>query len=107
MHLSSVTDHWATVAIAIVATVSGVIASMFAVSRVLAMISEMGLVPHRHLGMPGNVQKHTLVYTVVIVVVSTMIAALAFDPRIMWDRCDPTVTYHHAQRGTHGQSTGS
>lgn len=57
---------WFTVGLAIVATVSGVIASVFAVSRVLAMLTEMKLVPHRHFGMPGRVQKHTLVYTIVI-----------------------------------------
>ncbi len=57
---------WFTVGIAIVATISGVIASAFAVSRMLAMLTDMGLVPHRHFGMPGDVQKHTLVYTIVI-----------------------------------------
>lgn len=60
---------WFTVALAMVATVSGVIASVFAVSRVLAMLTEMGLVPHRHFGMPGNIQTHTLVYTIVIAMV--------------------------------------
>lgn len=62
---------WFTVAIAIVATVSGVIASVFAVSRMLAMLTNMGLVPHRHFGMPGSVQKHTLVYTIVFAMVLT------------------------------------
>ena len=42
-----------------------------------------------------------------LVVITTMIAALAFDPRIMWDRCDPTITYHLVQRGDYGQSAGS
>lgn len=56
---------WFTIAIAIVATAGGIIASIFAVSRMLAMLSEMKLVPHSHFGMPGSVQKHTLVYTVV------------------------------------------
>lgn len=55
-----------TVALAIVATASGVIASIFAVSRMIAMLTEMKLVPHRHFGMPGDIQTHTLVYTVVI-----------------------------------------
>lgn len=62
---------WFTVAIAIVATVSGVIASAFAVSRMLAMLTKMGLVPHRHFGMPGDVQKHTLVYTIVFAMALT------------------------------------
>ena len=59
---------WFTVAIAIVATISGVIASVFAVSRMLAMLTDMGLVPHRHFGMPGDLQKHTLVYTIVLAI---------------------------------------
>ena len=56
---------WFTVVFAIIATVSGVIASVFAVSRMLAMLTEMKLVPHSHFGMPGDIQKHTLVYTIV------------------------------------------
>jgi amino acid transporter len=63
---------WFTVAFAIVATVSGVIASVFAVSRMLAMITEMKLVPHSHFGMPGSIQKHTLVYTIVAAMVLTV-----------------------------------
>lgn len=60
---------------AIVATVSGVIASVFAVSRMLAMLTEMKLVPHSHLGMPGSIQKHTLVYTIVFAI----LLAVFFD----------------------------
>ncbi len=60
---------WFTVAIALVATASGLLASVFAVSRMLAMLTEMQLIPHSHFGMPGNVQQHTLVYTVVIAAV--------------------------------------
>ena len=56
---------WFTVALAIVATASGVIASIFAVSRMIAMLTDMKLVPHSHFGMPGHIQQHTLVYTVV------------------------------------------
>ncbi|WP_420430702.1 APC family permease [Hyphobacterium sp.] len=56
---------WFTVIIAIIATASGVIASIFAVSRMIAMLTDMKLVPHKHFGMPGNIQTHTLVYTVV------------------------------------------
>ena len=40
--------------LAIIATVSGVIASVFAVSRMLAMLTDMKLVPHSHFGMPGD-----------------------------------------------------
>jgi len=57
---------WFTVAIAMMATAGGILASIFAVSRMLAMLTEMHLVPHSHLGMPGSIQKHTLVYTVVL-----------------------------------------
>ena len=57
---------WFTVAIAIIATASGIIASIFAVSRMLAMLTDMELVPHRHFGLPRGVQTHTLVYTVVL-----------------------------------------
>ena len=60
-----------TVVFAIVATASGVVASVFAVSRMLAMVTEMKLVPHSHFGMPGSIQKHTLVYTIVIAMVLT------------------------------------
>ncbi len=66
---------WITVGFAIIATVSGVIASAFAVSRMLAMLTKMELVPHSHFGMPGSIQKHTLVYTVVM----AMLLAAFFD----------------------------
>jgi amino acid transporter len=68
---------WFTVGLAIIATISGIIASMFAVSRMLAMITEMKLVPHSHFGMPGDVQKHTLVYTVVIAMTLTVLFDLS------------------------------
>ncbi len=32
----------------------------------LAMLTDMELIPHKHFGMPGDIQKHTLVYTVVL-----------------------------------------
>jgi len=68
---------WLTVGLAIVATVSGLIASVFAVSRMLAMLTDMKLVPHRHFGMPGRIQKHTLVYTVVLAAVLTIFLDLS------------------------------
>ena len=55
-----------TVIIALIATASGLLASTFAVSRMLAMLTDMNLIPHSHFGMPGGIQKHTLVYTVVL-----------------------------------------
>lgn len=55
-----------TVALAVLATASALIASIFAVSRMLAMLTEMDMIPHSHFGMPGGIQRHTLIYTVVI-----------------------------------------
>ena len=55
-----------TIVIALSATMSGVIASVFAVSRMLTMLTEMEMIPHSHFGMSGPIQRHTLVYTVVI-----------------------------------------
>jgi len=63
---------WFTVGIAIIATASGVIASIFAVSRMTAMLTDMSLIPHRHFGMPGRLQKHMLVYTVVAAIILTV-----------------------------------
>ncbi len=63
---------WMTVGFAIAATVSGVIASVFAVSRMLVMLTDMKLVPHSHFGMPGSIRKHTLVYTIVIAMLLTI-----------------------------------
>ena len=64
---------WFTVGIAIVSTISGVIASIFAVSRMTAMLTEKELIPHKHFGMPGRLQKHMLVYTVVLALALTIL----------------------------------
>jgi len=61
-----------TITLAIVATASGLLASVFAVSRMLAMLTDMKVIPHRHFGMSGSVRDHTLVYTVVIAGVLTV-----------------------------------
>lgn len=63
---------WFTVGIAIVATISGIIASIFAVSRMTAMLTDMKLIPHSHFGMSGSIQRHMLVYTVVIAITLTI-----------------------------------
>ena len=55
-----------TVLLAAVATASGVLASVFAVSRMLTMLTDMKMIPHSHFGMSGAIQRHMLVYTVVI-----------------------------------------
>lgn len=64
-----------TVVLAAVATASGVLASVFAVSRMLAMLTEMEMIPHSHFGMSGTIRSHTLVYTVVL----ASILAVFFD----------------------------
>ncbi|RPF53480.1 APC family permease [Aquisalibacillus elongatus] len=68
---------WFTVIIAIIATISGIIASVFAVSRMLAMLTKMDLIPHSHFGMPGKIQRHTLVYTIVIAMILTVLFDLS------------------------------
>ena len=68
---------WVTVGIAIIATVSGIIASIFAVSRMTAMLTEMKLIPHSHFEMPGNIQKHMLVYVAVIAISLTVLFDLS------------------------------
>ena len=55
-----------TILLAAVATASAVLASVFAVSRMLAMLTAMEMIPHSHFGMSGPIQRHTLIYTVVI-----------------------------------------
>lgn len=64
-----------TVALAVVATASGLLASVFAVSRMLAMLTDMEMIPHSHFGMSGPIREHTLVYTVVI----ASVLAVFFD----------------------------
>ncbi|MEP2773998.1 MAG: APC family permease [Fulvivirga sp.] len=63
---------WFTVGIAIVATVSSVLANVFAISRMTTMLTEMKLIPHKHFGMPGNLQQHMLTYTIVFAIVLTI-----------------------------------
>lgn len=55
-----------TILLAVVATASGLLASVFAVSRMLAMLTDMKMIPHSHFGMSGPIREHTLVYTVVL-----------------------------------------
>lgn len=98
---------WFTVTFAIIATVSGVIASVFAVSRMLAMLTDMKLVPHSHFGMPGSIQKHTLVYTVVAAMVLTVffdlgrIASLGAILYIVMDIAVHWGVYRYLRKGIH------
>ncbi len=64
---------WFTVVIAVIATASGVMASVFAASRMLAMLSRMKEVPHRHFGLPGNLRTHSMVYTVTFAMALTIL----------------------------------
>ena len=61
-----------TVGIAIIAVISGVIVSIFAVSRITAMLTDTKLIPHSHLGMSGRIQKHMLVYIMIIAITLTV-----------------------------------
>jgi len=66
-----------TVILAMIATASGLVASIFAVSRMLTMVTEMKLIPHSHFGMTGPLRFHLLVYTVVIAAVLTVFLDLS------------------------------
>lgn len=96
--------EWLTIGLAIVATISGLIASMFAVSRMLAMLTKMELVPHRHFGMPGRIQKHTLVYTAVLAIGLTAfldlsrIASLGVILYVVMDMAIHWGVYRHLRR---------
>ena len=95
---------WFTVILAIVATTSGVIASVFAVSRMLAMLTDMMLVPHSHFGMPGTIQNHTLVYTIVMAIFLTIffdlsrIASLGAIFYLLMDIAIHWGVFHHLRK---------
>lgn len=57
---------YGTIVLAVLATASGLLASVFAVSRMLAMLTDMKMIPHNHFGMAGSIREHTLVYTVIV-----------------------------------------
>ena len=60
-------------ALALVATASGVLASLFAVSRMLTMLTEMRMIPHSHFGMSGPIQRHLLGYVAVLAALATVL----------------------------------
>jgi amino acid transporter len=64
---------WFVAALAIIATASGAMASVFAASRMLAMLTRMKEVPHRHFRMPGTLLDHTMVYTVAFAMIITVL----------------------------------
>ena len=67
----------ATVVVAVVACLTGLIASMFAVSRMLTMVTDMRMIPHRHFGMPGSVRHHILVYLGVVAALLAVVLDLS------------------------------
>jgi amino acid transporter len=62
---------WITIAIAIIATFSGVIASVFSASRLLAMLSNMKQVPS--LKKMGNLKNPALIFTVSLAILLTVL----------------------------------
>lgn len=105
------TGVWLTVGVAIIATVSGIVASMFAVSRMLAMLTKMHLVPHSHFGMAGTIQRHTLIYTAVIALVLTVffdlsrIAALGAILYLVMDMIVQWGVLRHLRHEVHARAS--
>ena len=66
---------WITIAIAIIATFSGVIASVFSASRLLAMLSNMKQVPS--LKRMGNFKNPALIFTVSLAILLTVLFDLS------------------------------
>jgi len=64
---------WFTVGIAILATITVCIGSVFAVSRMTTMLTDMNLIPHSHFGMKGTVHRHMLIYIIVIGIILTIV----------------------------------
>jgi amino acid transporter len=61
-----------TVFLAVIATITAIIASVFAVSRLIAMLADMEMIPHKQLNENIRTQKQTLFYTVIIAIVLTI-----------------------------------
>jgi amino acid transporter len=64
---------WFTVGLAILATITVCIGSVFAVSRMTTMLTDMNLIPHSHFGMEGTVHRHMLIYIIVIGITLTIV----------------------------------
>ena len=62
---------WLTVAVAVVATLSGLVASLFSVSRLYDMLRQMGQGP----GLPGSVNRQSLLITAAL----ALVTATLFD----------------------------
>jgi len=105
------TGFYLTIFLAAVATLSGVLASVFAVSRMLAMMTDMKMIPHRHFGMSGSIRKHTLVYAVVIASLLAVffdigrIASLGAFLYIVMDMIIQWGVYRHMREEINASST--
>ncbi|MDA3931364.1 MAG: APC family permease [Tenericutes bacterium] len=64
---------WFTVILAILATVTAIIASVFAVSRLFAMLADMKLIPHKNISENIRTQQQTLFYTVGLAIILTIL----------------------------------
>ncbi|AUD65441.1 amino acid permease [Tenericutes bacterium MZ-XQ] len=64
---------WFTVILAILATITGIIASVFAVSRLIAMLANMQMIPHKKISENIKTQQQTIFYTVGLAIVLTIL----------------------------------
>jgi amino acid transporter len=68
---------WFTVVLAIIATITAIIASVFSVSRLIAMLADMKMIPHKDFKENIRTQKQTLFYTVGIAIILTILFDLS------------------------------
>ncbi len=64
---------WFTVILAIVAMITGIIASVFAVSRLIAMLANMHMIPHKKVSKNIRTQQQTIFYTVGLAIILTIL----------------------------------
>ncbi|QWC00295.1 APC family permease [Mycoplasmatota bacterium] len=64
---------WFTVILAIIATITAIIASVFAVSRLIAMLADMQMIPHKNINDKIRTQQQTLFYTVGLAIILTIL----------------------------------
>ena len=64
---------WFTVILAILATITAIIASVFAVSRLIAMLADMEMIPHKNVSENIRTQQQTLFYTVGFAIILTIL----------------------------------
>lgn len=64
---------WFTVILAIIATITAIIASVFAVSRLIAMLADMDMIPHKKFSKNIKTQQQTTLYTVGLAMILTIL----------------------------------